>query len=73
MIVSLPLLIEKFLEDIAQENGDAKKKITAEAVAKLQEFPWTGNIRELINVVERLVILGEKTISLEDVKIYADY
>lgn len=69
----IPLLIEKFLEDIAQENGDAKKKISAEAVAKLQEFPWTGNIRELRNVVERLVILGEQTISLEDVKKYADY
>ena len=69
----IPLLIEKFLEDIAQENGDAKKKITSEAVAKLQEFPWTGNIRELRNVVERLVILGEQTISLEDVKKYADY
>lgn len=69
----IPLLIEKFLEDIAQENGDAKKKITVEAVAKLQEFPWTGNIRELRNVVERLVILGEQTISLEDVKKYADY
>lgn len=69
----IPFLIEKFLEDIAQENGDAKKKITAEAVAKLQEFPWTGNIRELRNVVERLVILGEQTISLEDVKKYADY
>lgn len=69
----IPLLIEKFLEDIAQENGDAKKKITLEAVAKLQEFPWTGNIRELRNVVERLVILGEPTISLEDVKKYADY
>lgn len=69
----IPLLIEKFLEDIALENGDAKKKISADAVAKLQEFPWTGNIRELRNVVERLVILGEQTISLEDVKKYADY
>jgi DNA-binding NtrC family response regulator len=69
----IPLLIEKFLEDIAQENGDAKKKISADAVSKLQEFPWTGNIRELRNVVERLVILGEQTISLEDVKKYADY
>jgi DNA-binding NtrC family response regulator len=36
-------------------------------------LPWTGNIRELRNVVERLVILGEQTISLEDVKKYADY
>lgn len=69
----IPLLVEKFLEDIAQENGSAKKKMTKEAMEILKEFPWTGNIRELRNVVERLVILGEPTISLEDVKKYADY
>ncbi|RIW15893.1 sigma-54-dependent Fis family transcriptional regulator [Algoriphagus lacus] len=69
----IPLLVDKFLEDIAQESGDAKKAITKEALGKLQEFPWTGNIRELRNVVERLVILGEPTISLEDIKKYADY
>ena len=69
----IPLLVEKFLEDIAQENGSVKKKMTKEAMGKLKEFPWTGNIRELRNVVERLVILGESTISLEDVKKYADY
>lgn len=69
----IPLLVDKFLSDIAMENGDAKKGITPEAIAKLQEFPWTGNIRELRNVVERLVILGESEISLEDVKKYADY
>ena len=69
----IPLLLDKFLEDIAQENGGAKKKVSKEALARLQELPWTGNIRELRNVVERLVILGETTISLEDVKKYADY
>ena len=69
----IPLLVEKFLEDIAQETGSAKKKITAVAVEKLKEFPWTGNIRELRNVVERLVILGEPTIGVDDVKKYADY
>lgn len=69
----IPLLVDKFLEDIAQEGGDAKKSITKEALSKLQEFPWTGNIRELRNVVERLVILGEPVISLEDIKKYADY
>ncbi len=69
----IPLLLDKFLEDISQENGGAKKKISKEALARLQELPWTGNIRELRNVVERLVILGETTISLEDVKKYADY
>jgi DNA-binding NtrC family response regulator len=69
----IPLLLDKFLEDIAQENGTAKKKISKEALDRLQELPWTGNIRELRNVVERLVILGEATISLGDVKKYADY
>jgi DNA-binding NtrC family response regulator len=69
----IPLLVNKFLEDISQENGDHKKNISKEALAQLQEFPWTGNIRELRNVVERLVILGEKEISLADIKKYADY
>lgn len=69
----IPLLVDKFLDDIAQENGDAKKAIAKEALLMLQDFPWTGNIRELRNVVERLVILGEPVISLEDIKKYADY
>lgn len=69
----IPLLVEKFLEDIANDYGSAKKDLSKEAISKLQEFPWTGNIRELRNVIERLVILGEKTISLNDVKKYADF
>lgn len=69
----IPLLVDKFLEDIASESGDAKKSISSSALKKLQEFPWTGNIRELRNVMERLVILGEPEISLEDIKKYADY
>ncbi|MEB2778663.1 sigma-54 dependent transcriptional regulator [Algoriphagus sp. D3-2-R+10] len=69
----IPLLVNKFLEDLSQENGDAKKSFSKAALAKLQEYPWTGNIRELRNVVERLVILGEPEISLEDIKKYADY
>ncbi len=69
----IPILVNKFLEDISQESGDAKKAMAPDALKKLQEFPWTGNIRELRNVVERLVILGEPTISLEDIKKYADY
>lgn len=69
----IPLLVDKFLEDVANEYGTAKKEISNEAISKLQEFPWTGNIRELRNVVERLMILGEKTISLDDIKKYADY
>ncbi|REG82330.1 sigma-54-dependent transcriptional regulator [Algoriphagus antarcticus] len=69
----IPLLVNKFLDDLSQENGDARKSFSKAALAKLQEYPWTGNIRELRNVVERLVILGEPEISLEDIKKYADY
>jgi DNA-binding NtrC family response regulator len=69
----IPILVDKFLEDIANEYGTVKKQISKEALSKLMEFPWTGNIRELRNVVERLMILGEKTISLDDIKKYADY
>ncbi|MCS5489071.1 sigma-54-dependent transcriptional regulator [Algoriphagus limi] len=72
-IDDIPLLVEKFLQDIAQESGEAKRNISSEALKKLQEYPWTGNIRELRNVVERLVILGEEPISLNDIKKYADY
>ncbi|GHB43546.1 sigma-54-dependent transcriptional regulator [Mongoliitalea lutea] len=69
----IPELVNKFLADIAAEYGTAKKGISEDALKELQKFSWTGNIRELRNVVERLVILGDKTISLEDVKKYADY
>src|SRR5690554_4714096 len=69
----IPLLVERFLQDLAKEYGTAKKKIDKDAMARLQEIPWTGNIRELRNVVERLMILGDARISLEDIKKYADY
>ena len=69
----IPLLVERFLQDLAKEYGTAKKKIDRDAMERLQEIPWTGNIRELRNVVERLMILGDKRICLEDIKKYADY
>ncbi|MFO7824165.1 MAG: sigma-54 dependent transcriptional regulator [Cyclobacterium sp.] len=69
----IPLLVDKFLGDIAAEYGTAKKEIDPQAINKLQDFPWTGNIRELRNVIERLVILGGKNISADDIKKYADY
>jgi two-component system nitrogen regulation response regulator NtrX len=69
----IPLLVERFLQDLAKEYGTGKKKIDKDAMARLQEIPWTGNIRELRNVVERLMILGDKRITLEDIKKYADY
>ncbi|TMI97193.1 MAG: sigma-54-dependent Fis family transcriptional regulator [Bacteroidetes bacterium] len=66
----IPLLVERFLSDICTEYGIAKKNIDEEAFKLLQEYNWTGNIRELRNVVERLIILSGKTISTEDVKSY---
>jgi DNA-binding NtrC family response regulator len=66
----IPLLVEKFLEDIAAEYGQAKKVIDKKAVEALQQHNWTGNIRELRNVVERLIILSGKIITADDVKLY---
>ena len=66
----IPLLIDKFLSDICNEYGIARKGIDDEAIRSLQEYNWTGNIRELRNVVERLIILSPKTISREDVASY---
>src|SRR5215204_2302722 len=66
----IPLLINKFLEDIAEDYGQAKKEIDKKAVEALQNHNWTGNIRELRNVVERLIILSGKFITKEDVKNY---
>lgn len=63
----IPLLAEKFLADIAQDYGQAKKSVDAGAVKALQAYNWTGNIRELRNVIERLVILSGKTITADDV------
>ena len=66
----IPLLVERFLADICSEYGVAKKGIDDDALKLLQEYNWTGNIRELRNVVERLIILSGKSISSEDVKAY---
>ncbi|HEV8081198.1 MAG TPA: sigma-54 dependent transcriptional regulator [Chitinophagaceae bacterium] len=66
----VPLLVEKFLEDIAAEYGQPKKSIEKSAIEALQKHNWSGNIRELRNVVERLIILSGKTISSDDVDNY---
>ncbi len=68
----IPLLLEHFAEKIASEHGSAKKKFSKEAVELLKEYDWTGNIRELRNVVERLIILGGSEISEQDVKLFAN-
>lgn len=66
----IPLLIEQFLEDIAEDYGQAIKSIDKKAIEALQHHGWTGNIRELRNVVERLVILSGKTITETDIANY---
>ena len=67
----IPLLIDFFSKKISEEQGNPKKTFSDEAVQLLQKYDWTGNIRELRNVVERLIILGEKQISENDVKLFA--
>lgn len=67
----IPLLINHFAEKIAGEQGNAQKKFSGDAIKLLQAYDWTGNIRELRNVVERLIILGGSEISETDVKLFA--
>lgn len=64
----IPLLIEHFLKDISEEYKQPVKEIDADAVKALQDYNWTGNIRELRNVVERLIILSDKKITKKDVE-----
>jgi two-component system, NtrC family, nitrogen regulation response regulator NtrX len=66
----VPLLVDYFLDMIATEYGQPKKSIDQKAMDALQQYDWTGNIRELRNVVERLIILSAKTIALEDIENY---
>ena len=68
----IPLLAEHFMSQICSDYGIAKKGISKDALKALQNINWTGNIREFRNVIERLIILGEKTISENDVKQFAN-
>jgi len=67
----IPLLSEHFIKLVCDEQGIAAKKISEKAVKELQKLPWTGNVRELRNVIERLVILSDKEITDGDVRTYA--
>ena len=66
----IPLLIDYFVNQISTESGMPVKTFSPEAIRLLQEKSWTGNIRELRNVVERLMILGGNPVSGQDVKDY---
>ncbi|RAV29903.1 sigma-54-dependent transcriptional regulator [Sinomicrobium soli] len=67
----IPQLVEYFSGKVAAEQGMGAKKFSPEAVRLLQEYDWTGNIRELRNVVERLMILSGEEVSESDVKLFA--
>ncbi|OHX66073.1 sigma-54-dependent transcriptional regulator [Flammeovirga pacifica] len=67
----IPLLVKKFLKDIAGEYGKPETQITDDALEKLKEPDWTGNIRELRNVVERLTIMSPSEITNKDVEMFA--
>ena len=79
--IKLPTLTERksdiknlcsyFIEQISKEQGMSRKKISKEALNTLENYPWSGNIRELRNVIERLMILGDNPISTENIKTYA--
>jgi DNA-binding NtrC family response regulator len=66
----ISLLVDKFLNDIANDYGSRKKEIKSETIELLEQNNWSGNIRELRNVVERLVIMSEGAIGPSEVKKY---
>ncbi len=68
----IPLLSESFCEEICADYGIPTKKIAVQAHETLKNLPWTGNIRELRNVIERLIILSDKTITEDDVKTFSN-
>ncbi|MFC5046474.1 sigma-54-dependent transcriptional regulator [Aquimarina hainanensis] len=67
----IPQLVNHFAKKIAKEQGSSVKKFSDKAIKKLQQYDWTGNIRELRNVIERLIILGGAEVSEEDVSLFA--
>jgi len=71
-IEDIPILADQFMEDICQDNGIHKKQITAGAMEGLKSIFWSGNIRELRNIIERLVILCDQKITEEDIQLYAN-
>lgn len=70
-VEDIPLLCEHFIHQIAQKDGLPLKTIKPAAIKELQNYPWTGNIRELRNVIERLMILGDNPISKNNIQQFA--
>ena len=72
-IDDIPLLTDFFLAQICKEQGISKKEIKADALDALKEINWTGNIRELKNIIERLIILSGNEITKNDVNLYCNH
>ena len=68
----IPLLVERFVTLLCKQNGVSKRKISKDAMATLCEYPWTGNVRELHNIVERLLIMTDGEIAASDVQRYVN-
>ena len=64
-------MVEYFVETLSADQGVDKKFFSEDALQKLMDYPWTGNVRELRNVVERLMILGSNPISVIDIEQFA--
>ena len=67
----IPILTRYFIESICKEQGLERKEFSEAALSKLKKYPWTGNVRELRNVVERLMILGENPVSVKNIEQFA--
>ena len=67
----IPILTQYFVESICKEQGLEKKEFSKNAISKLKKYPWTGNVRELRNVVERLMILGENPVTVRNIEQFA--
>ena len=67
----IPLLCKHFIQQISEKEGVPAKNIEEAAIVKLQDYPWTGNIRELRNVIERLMILGDNPITKKNIEQFA--
>jgi len=71
-VEDIPLLVNHFSEMIAIQQGNTTRSFTKGAIDLLKTYKWTGNIRELRNVIERLTILGEEVISENDIRLFAN-
>jgi DNA-binding NtrC family response regulator len=70
-LTDIPLLTNHFTAVLTKEQGLEPKTFSSEALERLLDYPWTGNVRELRNVVERLMILGDNPISADNIKQFA--